>query len=158
MSFQVLDDIRAERARQNMSNVELAERSGASEPTVSKLISGKADNPTLTTVVDMADALGLEVRAVPVGALDQLPTEKAADVGLYDRIIAEKARYIIKQDKIIETQKKYIYVLFSILMLLVFIFVAFRILDRISVNWSDVEAAARSVYGAVVNRTAVRIL
>lgn len=135
MSFQVLSDLRAERAKKEVLLSELSAESGVSEPTLSKLFSGKSDNPTLQTVCDIAAALGLEVRAVREGALDELPGNKPVDVDLYNRLLAEKDKLAAQKDRIIATQKVYVRVLFSVILAIVAAFAVVLILDRMNGDW-----------------------
>ena len=135
MSFQVLSDLRSERAKKEVLLSELSAESGVSEPTLSKIFSGKSDNPTLQTVCDIAAALGLEVRAVREGALDELPGNKPVDVDLYNRLLAEKDKLAAQKDRIIATQKVYVRVLFVLLVGILLTLVSVLIVDGLNGDW-----------------------
>lgn len=112
MSFPVLDDLRKERIRQDVSISELSASSGISEPTLSKLFSGKQDDARLATLADIAAALGLDIRAIPEGTLDSLNTAKPVDADLYNRLLAEKDKLAAQKDRVIQAQRLYVRVLF----------------------------------------------
>jgi transcriptional regulator with XRE-family HTH domain len=115
MAFQVLDDIRKARLMQDISIAEYSARSGLSEPTLSKLLSGKQEDAKLTTLTDMSAALGLEIRAVPEGSVDSVEAVKAIDTELFNRILVEKDHLAAQKDRIIQVQRHYVSVLFWLL-------------------------------------------
>lgn len=115
MAFQVLDDIRKARLMQDISIAEYSARSGLSEPTLSKILSGKQEDAKLTTLTDMSAALGLEIRAVPEGSVDSVEAVKAIDTELFNRILVEKDHLAAQKDRIIQVQLHYIRVLFWLL-------------------------------------------
>jgi len=61
------EQLRQARRRQSLSQAALAARSGASRVTIARLESGSARDVRVGTVVRVAEALGLEVAAVPLG-------------------------------------------------------------------------------------------
>ena len=115
MAFQVLDDIRKARLMQDISISEYSARSGLSEPTLSKILSGKQEDAKLTTLTDMSAALGLEIRAVPEGSVDSVEAVKAIDTELFNRILVEKDHLAAQKDRIIQVQRHYVSVLFWLL-------------------------------------------
>lgn len=115
MAFQVLDDIRKARLMQDISIAEYSARSGLSEPTLSKILSGKQEDAKLTTLTDMSAALGLEIRAVPEGSVDSVEAVKAIDTELFNRILVEKDHLATQKDRIIQVQRHYVSVLFWLL-------------------------------------------
>lgn len=115
MAFQVLDDIRKARLMQDISIAEYSARSGLSEPTLSKILSGKQEDAKLTTLTDMSAALGLEIRAVPEGSVDSVEAVKAIDSELFNRILVEKDHLAAQKDRIIQVQRHYVSVLFWLL-------------------------------------------
>lgn len=54
-----------------MSKAELARAIGAEPAVVRRLLSSSAPNPTLGTLAEVAAALGLQVRLVPMRAADR---------------------------------------------------------------------------------------
>lgn len=135
MSFPVLNDLRSERIKQNIPLADLSESSGISESTLSKIFSGKQDDCRLTTVSDIAATMGLEIRAIPEGSLDNRATKKAVDAEWYDRLLAEKDKLAAQKDRIIATQKVYVRVLFSVILAIVAAFAIVLILDRMNGDW-----------------------
>ena len=115
MAFQALDDIRKARLMQDISIAEYSARSGLSEPTLSKILSGKQEDAKLTTLTDMSAALGLEIRAVPEGSVDSVEAVKAIDTELFNRILVEKDHLAAQKDRIIQVQRHYVSVLFWLL-------------------------------------------
>lgn len=154
MSFQVLSDLRAERAKKEVLLSELSAESGVSEPTLSKIFSGKSDNPTLQTVCDIAAALGLEVRAVREGALDELPGNKPVDVDLYNRLLAEKDKLAAQKDRIIATQKVYVRVLFILLVGILLTLVSVLIVDGLNGDWGYFRYLAKLNEGSTMTTLA----
>lgn len=61
----VLQLVDAERERAGLTKAELAQRVGASPAAVRRLLTSEASNPTLRTVLDLFDALGLELSLRP---------------------------------------------------------------------------------------------
>ena len=53
------------RARAGLTKAELARRVGANPATVRRLLSSGRHNPTLKTVLEVCDALGMEVTVAP---------------------------------------------------------------------------------------------
>ena len=114
-----MNDLRTERAAKGVSLTDLSEASGISEPTLSKIFSGKSDNPTLQTICDVAAALEMEIRAVKDGVLDSLPPTKAVDVDLYNRLLVEKDKRLQHQDRTIQVLRSYVATLFCVLLVVV---------------------------------------
>ncbi len=61
------DQLRRERRRQSLSQAALAARSGTSRVTIARLEAGSARDVRVGTLARVAEALGLEVAAVPLG-------------------------------------------------------------------------------------------
>lgn len=135
MSFPLLNDLQRERLKKNISLCDLSQSSGISESTLSKIFSGKQDDCRLTTISDIADSMGLEIRAVPEGSLENQPTNRPVDGELYDRLLDERGKLLQAKERIIQTQKTYVRVLFSILMAVMFTFAVLLILDRANGDW-----------------------
>jgi transcriptional regulator with XRE-family HTH domain len=89
------DGLRAplRRARQSMglTQAALAERSGASRVTIARLESGSAPDARLSTVVGVCEALSLELRALPLGALEALETRLARGREASERVERRRA-------------------------------------------------------------------
>jgi transcriptional regulator with XRE-family HTH domain len=62
------DQLRQARRRHSLSQAALAARSGTSRVTIARLEAGSARDIRVGTVARVAEALGLEVAAVPLGA------------------------------------------------------------------------------------------
>lgn len=58
----VIRDLDAVRERQGVSKAELARRIGVSDSVIRRLFSADDRNPTMRTIIEVAEALGLEVR------------------------------------------------------------------------------------------------
>lgn len=58
---EVLHVIESVRAQENLPKAEVARRMDRRPEAVSRLLRGEGSNPTLDTLVDLADALGLEL-------------------------------------------------------------------------------------------------
>lgn len=81
----VLQAIDAERERAGLTKAELAERIGTSPAAVRRLLTSDAANPTLRTILDLFDALNLEVAVRPrdiatTGTADERPEAPAGRV------------------------------------------------------------------------------
>jgi ribosome-binding protein aMBF1 (putative translation factor) len=61
----LLQKIDAERERAGLTKADLAHRIGASPASVRRLFTSPSSNPTLRTVVELFEALGLEVTVQP---------------------------------------------------------------------------------------------
>ncbi len=63
----LVKELEAVREQQGLSKAELGRRMGVKASVVSRLLAGQAVNPTLSTVADVADALGvyLEIQIKP---------------------------------------------------------------------------------------------
>ena len=150
MSFPVLNDLRSERIKQNVPIADLSESSGVSEPTLSKIFSGRQDDCRLTTISDIASSLGLEVRAVPEGSLDSKPTPKPVDSELYNRLLEERDKLIQTKDSIIAAQKTYIRVLFYVILTIMFLLILVVVLDRMNGDWGYFRYLAQTNEGDIV--------
>jgi transcriptional regulator with XRE-family HTH domain len=60
-----------------MSRATLAKRSGVSVPTVHRILSGKEDAPTVTSVEAIANALGMKITLTEVVGADELRERQA---------------------------------------------------------------------------------
>jgi transcriptional regulator with XRE-family HTH domain len=58
----LLQQLETERARVGLTKEELAERAGANAAAVRRLLTSPRSNPTLRTVLELADALDLDLR------------------------------------------------------------------------------------------------
>jgi DNA-binding phage protein len=65
LTRQVLLKIDDERRLAGMSKAELARRVGATPSVIRRVFSSQSSNPTLTTVLDMLDALGIDFELTP---------------------------------------------------------------------------------------------
>jgi ribosome-binding protein aMBF1 (putative translation factor) len=65
LTRQVLQAIDARREEAGLSKAELAERVGAHRSAVRRLLTSEASNPTLKTVAELLDVLGLELTLRP---------------------------------------------------------------------------------------------
>lgn len=63
----ILRELRTAAVQAGMSQQQLAEKTGISNGTISRILSGTTDNPTIQNVVDIAAAIGYELRLVPEG-------------------------------------------------------------------------------------------
>lgn len=61
----VINDLDAVREGQGLSKAELARRIGVSDAVIRRLFSAQDRNPTMKTIMEVAGALGLEVRVSP---------------------------------------------------------------------------------------------
>lgn len=154
MSFPVLDDLRRERIKQNVPLADLSETSGVSESTLSKIFSGKQDDCRLTTISDIAAPMGLEIRAVPEGSLDNRETKKAVDAELYDRLLDEKDKLAAQKDRIIATQKVYVRVLFILLVGILLTLVSVLIFDGLNGDWGYFRYLAKLNEGSTMTTLA----
>jgi transcriptional regulator with XRE-family HTH domain len=73
----ILQKLDARRRRLGMSRAALARRAGVSLPTVHRVLTGKEDAPSVTTLNAIAAALGMEVQIVEVADVDELREEQA---------------------------------------------------------------------------------
>jgi DNA-binding phage protein len=58
----VINSLDEMRERQGLTKAELARRIGVSDAVIRRLFSAQDRNPTMKTIVEVADALGLELR------------------------------------------------------------------------------------------------
>ena len=68
--------IDAERERAGLSKAALAQSIGASPSAVRRLFSSDTSNPTLMTLLEMVDALGLELRPRPKRPAPELASDR----------------------------------------------------------------------------------
>lgn len=166
MSIPVIDDIKAEKAKQGLSLSDLAEASGVSEATLSKMLSGRADNPTLATVTDAAGALNLEVRAVPPDYTAVSDTSPELILTLVNRlsleehkIAAEKDRMIERLESGIQTRNRCIVVLFVLFTAVMVLLTVYLIFDLRNGDWGFIRYAEQTITsllpGLSENRTSV---
>jgi DNA-binding phage protein len=81
LTRQILMQIDAERERVGISKAELARRMGTTPSVVRRMFSSKSGNPTLRTVLDMLEALGVEIELKPTqeGASHQPASEQPGE-------------------------------------------------------------------------------
>lgn len=63
----ILRELRTAAVQAGMSQQQLAEKTGISNGTISRILSGTTDNPTIQNVVDIAAAIGYDLQLVPEG-------------------------------------------------------------------------------------------
>jgi ribosome-binding protein aMBF1 (putative translation factor) len=87
LTREVLMRIDTERERAGISKAELARRIGTSPSVVRRLFTSQASNPTLRTVIDMLDVLGVDLELRSTGT-DDAPAEtsKLARTSHVDRV------------------------------------------------------------------------
>ena len=78
---QVLQVVDAERQRAGLTKAELAQRIGTSPAAIRRLFTSESANPTLRTVVDLLDALDLEVALRPKPRTRAVPGPRSARSG-----------------------------------------------------------------------------
>jgi transcriptional regulator with XRE-family HTH domain len=78
-------------ASQGISQRELAERLGRSEPRVSRILNG-GENTTLKTIADLGYALGIRFTLTPVPFADRAGTPAADDPPAPERIARQRRR------------------------------------------------------------------
>lgn len=139
MSILAIGDLKHEKSKIDISLSDLSEKCGVSEATLSKLFSGKADNPTIGTLCDIATAMEMEIRAVKVGALDAVPVQHGVDETLLNHLIAEKNHRIDERDRTINLQRKYIVALFCTAAVLALILICYLIYDAQNGNWGLIQ-------------------
>ena len=121
MSFPVLDDLRKARLAKGITISDIAEQSGISEPTVSKLFSGRQDDAKLTTISDIASVLDLEIRAVQSSTQEPVQPSCQVDSVLFNQSGDHKDRLIRAQGnciKLLFGSLLFVVVLFAVLLLL----------------------------------------
>ena len=69
---QVLQLIDAERQRAGLTKAELARRAGMHPAAVRRLLSSDSGNPTLQTLLEVSDVLGLDFTLKPVSGVTEL--------------------------------------------------------------------------------------
>jgi transcriptional regulator with XRE-family HTH domain len=73
---ELLKLIDVERERAGLSKADLAQRIGTSPATVRRLFTSESANPTLRTMLDLFDALDLELALQPRGTRGSGPTHR----------------------------------------------------------------------------------
>ncbi len=81
----MVEDLDAARAKAGVSKAELARRTGVDAASLRRLFTSDASNPTLLRFLEVADALGIEVRLAPA-------REARADVVLVGGSTRESTR------------------------------------------------------------------
>ncbi len=85
LTRQVLMRIDAERERTGLSKAELARRIGTSPSVVRRLFTSEGSNPTLRTVIEMLDELGIDLDLTPsAGGSAAIETTKTASTSSRD--------------------------------------------------------------------------
>lgn len=100
MPSRVISDLIEIKKALNISNADLAVGSRISEASVSRIFSGKSDNVTLNTLMDLADALGAEVCIIKKDAPREELTN--AEAMVYHRTIKDRDDTIRDKDRTIE--------------------------------------------------------
>ena len=98
----IIDRLKALKAKSGMTALQIAEKSKLPASTVTRILSGKTTNPTVTTVVAIykamggtaADVFGEDVRVDVVSEVSPTSKESAQLIELYKEIIKTKDRYI----------------------------------------------------------------
>lgn len=62
--LKIVERVRVLMESRNVSVSMLADKSGIARPSISRFLSGKIKNPTLSTLTSIADALGVPVRSL----------------------------------------------------------------------------------------------
>lgn len=152
MSIQVIEDLKQERARQDLSYSDLSDACGVSEATISKIFSGKADNPTIGTANDIAGALGLEIRAVHPSSDHTFHSESGQTEKLISRVLIEQSKVSVEKDKMIarlesgiQTRNRCIVVLFSAIIAFMTLLFAYLIFDIRNGGWGFIRYIRDSV-------------
>ena len=99
--------------QQNLTNAQIAQMSGVSESTISRLFKGEAKNVDFSTVVDVVRALGGSIdKACGIIAASQTCTDDTQNAAMQDKIMAAYTK-AIREDVIsiyterLETEKKH---------------------------------------------------
>lgn len=88
--IEVLQELRDAASRSEMNQQRLAEATGISKGTISRILSGTTDNPTLQNVIELAAALGYDLRLVPEGELHEAESLEPETAELYRSGIAAR--------------------------------------------------------------------
>ena len=88
--IEVLQELRDAASRSEMNQQRLAEATGISKGTISRILSGTTDNPTLQNVIELAAALGYDLRLVPEGELHEVESLEPETAELYRSGIAAR--------------------------------------------------------------------
>lgn len=98
----IVDRLKALKAKTGMTALEISEKSGIPESTVTRIFSGKTANPTVATIVAIykamggtaAEIFGDDVRVNVVSEVSPTSKESAELITLYKETIKTKDRYI----------------------------------------------------------------
>lgn len=84
-----------------LTNQQLADASGVPKATVDRILSGRTENPTIQTILDLANAVGYEFSALPETPAVSIPAESgsAALVALYEKRIEGYERLIARDER-----------------------------------------------------------
>lgn len=96
---ELLEQLRAERLAQNLSQRELGERIGLPQSNVARLESGGTD-PSLSKILELARALDLDLKLVPRKALPAVQGAlRANQLGIDSNVSTSRAIHAIRQMK-----------------------------------------------------------
>lgn len=84
-----------------LTNQQLADSSGVPKATVDRILSGRTENPTIQTILDLANAVGYEFSALPDTPEVPAPTDSghAALISVYRERIAAYERLIARDER-----------------------------------------------------------
>lgn len=91
----VLEELHEAALHSERSQQWLAEQTGLNRTTISRILSGVTDNPNLQNVLDIAAALGYELRLVPEGELYETEIIEPETAELYRSGIAARDERIV---------------------------------------------------------------
>lgn len=96
----VLEELHEAALHSGRSQQWLAEQTGLNRTTISRILSGVTDNPNLQNVLDIAAALGYELRLVPEGELYETEIIEPETSELYrSGIAARDERIALLEDR-----------------------------------------------------------
>lgn len=96
----VLEELHEAALHSERSQQWLAEQTGLNRTTISRILSGVTDNPNLQNVLDIAAALGYELRLVPEGELYETEIIEPETAELYrSGIAARDERIALLEDR-----------------------------------------------------------
>lgn len=88
--IEILEELHEAALRSGKSQQWLAERTGINRTTISRIFGGVTDNPNLQNVLDIAAALGYELRLVPEGEAYEAESLEPETAELYRSGIAAR--------------------------------------------------------------------
>lgn len=98
--IEVLQELRDAASRSEMNQQRLVEATGISKGTISRILSGVTDNPTLQNVIELAAALGYDLRLVPEGEPHEVESLEPETAELYrSGIAARDDRIALLEDR-----------------------------------------------------------